>query len=90
MGWLWPWDSSATSDFAYTFADGSAWYTAGRPDRWIKATEPEPNEDDPGYDELIAGLEVASHPDISVRKNVRWDKGSGLLVIGPHGPIDQL
>ncbi len=37
MGWPWPWDSSHTTDYAYTFSGGRVW-ASGFGARWFRAT----------------------------------------------------
>lgn len=87
-GWPWPWNDSNTSDYAYTFAlwdegleTGRVWCSTGYPGRyWWNAREQEPSEEDDNYREILAGLERCKFPDMSARKRVRYDKGSGLII----------
>lgn len=74
-GWPWPWDNSKTTDYAYCFHDGRVlancfghgWY--------------DPNiETEEDADPVI--LWEQNFPDMKDKKNVRWDKGSGVIVIG--------
>lgn len=68
-GWPWPWDDSGTTDYAYAF-DGSVWISCfGR--SWFRRGADEPD-----------GAHVVEFPDMSNRRNVRYDKGSGLVVFG--------
>lgn len=78
-GWPWPWDTSATTDYAYLFdrkantvvasCFGGAWF-----DPKVKQ-----EEDD---DDKASGPEPV-WPDMSARKNVRWDsEGSGVIIVG--------
>jgi hypothetical protein len=78
-GWPWPWDTSATTDYAYALDEGRMWASRfggtwfaidlaadclGEPDR--------PREGGP----------AAIFPDMSARKNVRMDRGSGRIMFG--------
>lgn len=74
-GWPWPWNNSKTTDYAYCFHDGkvlancfgSGWY--------------DPNiEIDEDADPVV--LWEHSFPDMTDKKNVRFDKGSGVIFIG--------
>jgi hypothetical protein len=84
QGWPWPWADSRTTDYAYTFVDhpeggvlvscfGSAWVglEAALTDddwpQWLSNTD----------------LQKEVFPDMTAIQNVRWDKGSGVIVIGP-------
>lgn len=73
-GWPWPWDTSSTTDYAYCFTGskvlanhfGSGWYN---PKAKVKEDQ-EPK--------IIWKHDYPNMKDI---KNVRYDKGSGLIVI---------
>lgn len=71
QGWPWPWNDSRTTDYAYAFEGGQVWaspFGYG----WFKADGPEPEESDwPKSKEVF--------PDMSERKDIAWDKRSGLL-----------
>ncbi len=67
-GWPWPWETSATTDYAYAFFDGRVW-ASHFGDPW---TDPLAEEPEPVYPEF---------PDMSARKNVRHDRGSGLITV---------
>lgn len=72
QGWPWPWNDSGTSDYAYAFENGEVYYTVG--DNWWKHSDgPEPDDEpnDP----------CAKFPDMTARKNVRLDGGSGMIII---------
>lgn len=67
-GWPWPWDDSTTTDYSYAYEDGVVWASCfGR--GWWRAADPQPEE----------GIEF---PDMSGRKNVRLDGGSGIIIVG--------
>jgi hypothetical protein len=83
MGWPWPWDNSSITDVAYGWHDDAIYMSWG--ETWLK------------YEEYIKKIQTAEHeeveeyeksgiptdwPDMSSRKNVRWDKGSGLIILG--------
>lgn len=73
-GWPWPWDTSSTTDYAYCFHEGRVlancfghgWY-----DPSVEVAE----DADP---EIIWEHHYPNMKDI---KNVRWDKGSGVIVL---------
>ncbi|ALS64908.1 hypothetical protein [Pandoraea apista] len=76
-GWPWPWDNSATTDYAYAF-DGERVYSSCFGRAWhdlATAIEDESDEDD-------ASLR-AVFPDMSARKNVAFGSKSGVIVV--HG-----
>lgn len=75
QGWPWPWDDSRTTDYAYCF-DGEVTriFNFGSP---VVAGD---------TDEAAEARPEAEFPDMSARKNVAWDKRSGLLIIG-GGPL---
>jgi hypothetical protein len=73
-GWPWPWDTSHTTDYAYALDNGKVWACRfGGP--WF----------DPRDESIEDHGEVegppAVFPDMKSRKNVRWDAGSGIMVI---------
>lgn len=81
-GWPWPWGTSATTDWAYTYDParqavlgscfGSPWY--------VVADGP-PQDAGGDFDESIDrdGFGAPTFPDMSERRNVRTDKGSGAI-----------
>lgn len=74
QGWPWPWDNSATTDYAYAFDGDVVWGSCfGR--EWFNAALPEPDQSE---DER----RPAVFPDMSARKNVTYGKRSGLIVFG--------
>jgi hypothetical protein len=73
QGWPWPWNDSSITDYAYTF-DGDAVSYSYFGHGWHRhADGPEP-DDWPAEPSAV-------FPDMSERKNVRWDKDSGLIVL---------
>lgn len=72
-GWPWPWDDSNTTDFAYCFVDGRV-LTNHFGNGWHVFVDGQDNDEAP---------RVWEHefPDMSKIKNVRRDKGYGLIVI---------
>lgn len=82
QGWPWPWDSSYLTDFVYAFDDGKVWASNGR--YWWPYNEPEPYDEEEyeriGYKAWTEAHPYMEFPDMSKLKNVRMDKGSGLIV----------
>lgn len=89
MGWPWPWNNSATTDYAYAF-DGGKVYASRFGREWFAIDiDAEYYGDDPDAD----GERSAVFPDMSDRKNVRHaGPASGLMVIGvaPDGSMRAL
>lgn len=77
-GWPWPWDTSATTDYAYFFFEGKV-LASSFGGALFDPLGIEPDEDNDI--KPVAGPPIL--PDMSERKKVRFDKGSGLLVM--HG-----
>jgi hypothetical protein len=75
QGWPWPWDDSATTDFAYALDGGRVWGSCfGH--NWFDPC-------DPDYEVDWDAGEVATFPDMSAVKNVTRGKRSGF---NPHRP----
>lgn len=74
-GWPWPWDNSATTDYAYAFDDGQV-YGSCFGGEWFKANEPQPEEEEGG-----PPSKTAIFPDMEARKNVTFGKRSGIIVV---------
>lgn len=70
-GWPWPWDDSGTTDYAYAFDGGKVWASCFGRD-WFDPKQSPPEE----------ASKSAVFPDMSKRKNVRFDRGSGVLIFG--------
>ena len=76
-GWPWPWETSATTDFAYAFDAGKV-YGSNFGRDWFEVDPTvedfgEPEEDSP---------KTAVFPDMSSRKAVTYGPRSGLIVMG--------
>ena len=83
-GWPWPWEDSATTDYAYAWEDGRVWIS-NFGQSWISWDDYHalPAEDEGGaYEEYCKGKPRAVFPNMEDRQNVRFDKGSGILIIG--------
>lgn len=74
-GWPWPWDDSNTTDYAYAYDDGQLWGSS-TPMPWFAV---DPEADDLGEPEWVPGMPRLEFPDMSARKNVRYDQGSGAI-----------
>ena len=82
QGWPWPWNDSATTDYAYAFDGDKVYYTIGyQPEYWWPADTPAPAEDADDYPEILKTLTVAVHPDMSARKAVTLGDRSGTIVL---------
>jgi hypothetical protein len=80
-GWPWPWNDSRTTDYAYMVRDGAV-HASSFGHEWFRV-EPEHEtfgEPDSEYDDP----KVTDFPDMTARKNVRFDKGSGVIILGGH------
>lgn len=73
-GWPWPWNDSNTTDYAYCFHDGKV-YANCFGHGWHMPLEEVAEDKDP---EIVWEHE---YPDMSAIKNVRYDKGSGVILI---------
>lgn len=80
-GWPWPWPDSRTTDYSYVLKDGAVHASRfGHP--WFKV-DPEAEcfgEVDSDGD----GSKLTCFPDMSAQRNVRYDRGSGVIVVGGH------
>ncbi len=74
-GWPWPWNNSATTDYAYAFDDGKVWASAFG-NAWFDPLKPQPEE--PHDDGSVV------FPDMTHLKNnpPLGSKKSGLTVFG--------
>ena len=75
-GWPWPWEDSATTDYAYAFDDGQVWGSCFGGE-WFKVNEPEPEDSEDG-----PRKKTAVFPNMKEHKKVTFGKRSGLLIIG--------
>lgn len=77
QGWPWPWETSATTDFAYAFDSGMVYASCfGGP--WFECTTPDADapEDD-------VTTPKAVFPDMSkAKQREKFGPHSGLLIIG--------
>lgn len=71
-GWPWPWNNSATTDYAYAFDDGKVWASCFGSSWFDPKTEPEDDE---------LERKSAVFPDMSARKNATLGPRSGLIVM---------
>jgi hypothetical protein len=78
-GWPWPWEDSRTTDYAYAF-DEKKVYASCFGYGWFDPQDEEADHTPEGQ------RDTAVFPDMSARKNTRFDKGSGLIILGPSGP----
>lgn len=79
QGWPWPWDTSATTDFAYAWDAGRV-FASCFGDDWFNPTD----YDKPDF-ELPDNGKTAVFPDMSARKNVTMGSRSGLMVFTSKG-----
>ena len=79
QGWPWPWPTSHTTDYSYAFDGGMVWACCfGH--AWFDPNQKQPDDD--SEDKLTI------FPDMTARQKVTMGKRSGVIVVGPHGPID--
>lgn len=70
QGWPWPWSTSHATDYAYTWHEGFV-YVSNFGSPWKE------------WADFLAGdPDPADFPDMTTHQNVRYDHGSGLVVIG--------
>lgn len=75
-GWPWPWDSSKTTDFAYTFDNGAVWISCFG-SLWLEQSLFMAREkSDEQYEQ-----EKEEFPDMTDRKNVTLGPRSGVMII---------
>lgn len=85
-GWPWPWETSATTDYAYAFDAGEVYASSfGSP--WFKIDmdadycgEPQ-KEDEYGNELDVPTGPSPVFPNMRDRQNVRFDRGSGVIVV---------
>lgn len=76
-GWPWPWDNSATTDYAYAW-DGGVIYGSSFGAPWFRVDPDVENYGEPDED---AG-ERPVWPDMASRKAVTFGPRSGVIVFG--------
>lgn len=69
-GWPWPWDNSATTDYAYAF-DGKHVWGSSFGGKWFDTRRKQPEE---------PKGKTPTFPGMSKRKNIQYGKRSGLLI----------
>lgn len=74
-GWPWPWDNSNTTDWAYCLNEGKV-YANNFGRGWHDPLVETEDDEDP---EIIW---EHKYPDMKEIKNVRYDNGSGIILIG--------
>jgi len=81
MGWPWPWETSATTDYAYAWDEGTI-YGSSFGDAWFQV---DPTAEDFGQpeDEDDNGGGTAVFPDMTSRMAATLGPRSGVIVIGP-------
>jgi hypothetical protein len=72
-GWPWPWDDSCTTDYAYALDGGKVWASSFG-SAWF---DPHQEESEENHDR-----KSATFPNMKSRANVRFDRGSGLIILG--------
>lgn len=76
QGWPWPWDDSATTDYAYAFDDGKVYASSFGHDWFV--VNPEVEYYGEPSDENWEGRTVV-FPNMRDRQNVAFDQRSGAL-----------
>lgn len=76
MGWPWPWETSATTDYAYAW-DDAAIYGSCFGHKWFKV---DPTADGFGQEDDDSGVKSAVFPDMTARKATTLGPRSGLIV----------
>lgn len=74
-GWPWPWDTSATTDYAYALDEGKVW-ASGFGGAWFDASLPDTDTEEKH------SSKSAVFPDMSARKAVTLGRRSGVIVVG--------
>lgn len=80
-GWPWPWDDSRTTDYAYTWTPDSPVLVSCFGSRWMTPQQLAAIADE----DLVTRREV--FPDMSARKEVRWDAGNAPMILGAGGRL---
>lgn len=94
-GWPWPWDNSATSDYAYAYFDGAVW-SSSFGGRWFKVQPdldcmgeprtPCDTEDDPDAWRKVVG-NVPDFPNMTDKQGPL--DHSGMIVLTMRGTTDE-
>lgn len=80
-GWPWPWDDSRTTDYAYALRDGAV-HASSYGHAWFRV---DPEAALCGEIDTDDGPKLTCFPDMSAQKNVRFDGGSGVMILGFGG-----
>lgn len=78
QGWPWPWNDSATTDYAYAWDDGAIYGSCFGHD-WFRV---DPGDESWGEPELEGSAKTAVFPDMSARKAVTFGPRSSLIIVG--------
>lgn len=85
MGWPWPWDDSQTTDFAYAFDDGKAWFSSFGCAWRDHAAHLAMDDDAQEADMEAAEDKAATFPNMKDVKNVQMGgPRSGMMVVNFH------
>lgn len=90
QGWPWPWNDSRTTDYAYAFdveKGGVLCSSFGK--AWRAVPNPLPT-DDTCDEEKWKTAGKPKFPDMKGIQKVTMGKRSGIMVIGPGGPVEGL
>lgn len=100
QGWPWPWEDSQTTDYAYAFDGGEVWGSCfGH--AWFKVKDGEPDDDDEAEEYITDGVydhkkwteahpKSATFPNMKERQKVTYGSRSGVMLVGPGGPVDKV
>lgn len=80
MGWPWPWNDSNTTDHAYTFVNETVKVNCFG--SLLVNIEAYMNCKDKKRDKYHELPIEENFPGMSERKNVRFDEGSGIMILG--------
>lgn len=88
-GWPWPWNNSKLTDCCYVFTDGQVYHSYDRIGSHDDASTPllfcpcsfDPFTTNGDVKKRIDGKKKILVPDMSSLKNVRYDRGSGLIIL---------
>lgn len=77
MGWPWPWETSATTDYAYAWDEGVV-YGSSFGHEWFRVDPAAENFGEPEEDD---GDKSAVFPNMAHRRDVTYGPRSGLIII---------
>jgi hypothetical protein len=88
-GWPWPWEDSQTTDYAYAFDAGKVWVSGfGRPYLTVKQRD-KVGASEELYKEYSKRPKQV-FPNMKEKQKTTFGPRSGLMVIGPNGPVEDL